>query len=307
MSLGENALACPGDDGDFYSSIRPLWAEELLWSLHNSFLPESRNTEPLAPDSRSGGVAAVVAMAGAGAFVSTIPAFAEPGSAPSPLPGNGNGVGSSLSAADLGSAVGLVALVSLSFALAAVAMTTLAWMLHAWRSPQHLEATGFADSSTMPPDWAQIHPDGRIDAMPGAAGRADERVHYGYDATRMPIRFAESCHPADVALAARLTPALDRSVGDPAVRDLDGTTLLNEESVVAAAESGRTRCRWPKCSRRLSVVERRPPPAGETDVLRCCLECAGAAHAEWGDLGWMPTSGWHNLRTSLSACATRHT
>jgi glycosyltransferase XagB len=96
------------------------------------------------------GVAAVVAMAGAGAFVSTIPAFAEPGNAPRPLPENGNGVGSSLSAADLGSAVGLIALVSLSFALAAVAMTTLAWMLHAWRSPQHLEATGFADSSSMP-------------------------------------------------------------------------------------------------------------------------------------------------------------
>ena len=96
------------------------------------------------------GVAAVVAMAGAGAFVSTIPAVAEPGNPPSPLPENGNGVGSSLSAADLGSAVGLIALVSLSFALAAVAMTTLAWMLHAWRSPQHLEATGFADSSSMP-------------------------------------------------------------------------------------------------------------------------------------------------------------
>jgi endo-1,4-beta-D-glucanase Y len=95
--------------------------------------------------------------------------------------------------------------------------------------------TALLNSADLPPDWAQIHPDGRIDAMPGAAGRADERVHYGYDATRMPIRFAESCHPADVALAARLTPALDRSVGDPAVRDLDGTTLLNEESVVAAA------------------------------------------------------------------------
>ena len=81
------------------------------------------------------GVAAVVAMAGAGAFVSAIPAFAEPGNGPSPLPENGNGVGSSLSAVDLGSTVGLIALVSLSIALAAVAMTTLAWMLHAWRSP----------------------------------------------------------------------------------------------------------------------------------------------------------------------------
>jgi len=95
------------------------------------------------------GVAAVVA-AGAGAFVSAIPAFAVPGNGPSPLPENGNSVGSSLSAADLGSTVGLIALVSLSIALAAVAMTTLAWMLHAWRSPQHLEATGFADSSGKP-------------------------------------------------------------------------------------------------------------------------------------------------------------
>jgi hypothetical protein len=67
------------------------------------------------------------------------------------------------------------------------------------------------------------------------AGRGDEGVRYGYDAGRMPIRFAESCHPADVALAARLTPALDRFVGHPAARDLGGAPLPGEESVVAAA------------------------------------------------------------------------
>jgi len=100
---------------------------------------------------RRRGVAAVIAMAAVAAFVSTILAFAAPpANAPSPLPENGNGVGASLSAADLGSTVGLTALVSLSFALAAVAMTTLAWMLHAWRSPQHLEATGFAGSLGKP-------------------------------------------------------------------------------------------------------------------------------------------------------------
>jgi glycosyltransferase XagB len=75
-------------------------------------------------------VATVVAMALAGAFVSALLA--------------------SLSATDLGSTVGLTALVSLSLALAAVAVTTLVWMLHAWRSPQHLEATGFAGSSKVP-------------------------------------------------------------------------------------------------------------------------------------------------------------
>jgi endoglucanase len=95
--------------------------------------------------------------------------------------------------------------------------------------------TALLNSADLPPDWAQVHPDGRIDAMPGAPGRADEGVRYGYDATRVPIRFAESCRPADVALAARFTPALDRSVGDPAVRNLDGVPVRNEESVVAAA------------------------------------------------------------------------
>ena len=95
--------------------------------------------------------------------------------------------------------------------------------------------TALLNSADLPPDWAQVHPEGRIDAMPGAPGRADEGVRYGYDATRVPIRFAESCRPADVTLAARLTPALDRSVGDPAVRNLDGVPVRNEESVVAAA------------------------------------------------------------------------
>jgi endoglucanase len=95
--------------------------------------------------------------------------------------------------------------------------------------------TALLNSGDLPPDWAQVHSDGRIDAMPGAAGHGDEGVRYGYDAARMPIRFAESCHPVDLALAARLIPALDRSVGDPAARDLGGTPLLSEESVVAVA------------------------------------------------------------------------
>jgi cellulose synthase/poly-beta-1,6-N-acetylglucosamine synthase-like glycosyltransferase len=119
------------------------------------FLParrqEHRTVSARLASRRRRGVAAVIAMAAVAAFVSTILAFAAPpANAPSPLPENGNGVGASLSAADLGSTVGLTALVSLSFALAAVAMTTLAWMLHAWRSPQHLEATGFAGSLGKP-------------------------------------------------------------------------------------------------------------------------------------------------------------
>lgn len=87
----------------------------------------------------------------------------------------------------------------------------------------------------LPPDWAQVHPDGRLDAMPGAAGHGNDGVRYSYDATRLPLRFAESCDREDVALAARLAPALDRFPGDPAVRDLGGAPLGEEESAVAAA------------------------------------------------------------------------
>ena len=95
--------------------------------------------------------------------------------------------------------------------------------------------TAMLDSADLPPDWAQVHASGRIEAMPGAAGHGNEGVRYGYDAARMPLRFAESCSSADVALAARLGVALDRFSGDPAVRDLGGAPLVEVESVVAAS------------------------------------------------------------------------
>lgn len=91
------------------------------------------------------------------------------------------------------------------------------------------------DQTDLPPDWAQVHDDGRVEPMPGAAGRGNEGVRYGYDATRTSLRFAESCAPEDVALAARMTTALNRFPGDAAARDLGGSPLTTDQSVVAAA------------------------------------------------------------------------
>ena len=84
----------------------------------------------------------------------------------------------------------------------------------------------------LPPDWAQVHADGSVDAMPGAQGRGSS-VRYGYDAARTPIRYAESCDPADRALAAAMLAPLDRG-GDAAELDLGGSPLGTGESVVAA-------------------------------------------------------------------------
>ncbi len=85
----------------------------------------------------------------------------------------------------------------------------------------------------LPPDWAQVRADGTVDAMPGAQGLG-QSVRYGYDAARIPIRFAESCDPADRALAGAMAAPLDRG-GDTAELDLGGSPLASGESVVAAA------------------------------------------------------------------------
>ncbi|SDU83393.1 endoglucanase [Microlunatus sagamiharensis] len=90
-------------------------------------------------------------------------------------------------------------------------------------------------ATDLPPDWAQVHADGRVDPMPGAAGRGNDGVRYGYDATRLPLRYAESCSAEDQALAARLAPALGRFGGSPAARDLGGQPLTADSSVVAVA------------------------------------------------------------------------
>lgn len=85
----------------------------------------------------------------------------------------------------------------------------------------------------LPPDWAQVRADGTVEAMPGAQGLG-QSVRYGYDAARTPIRFAESCDPADRALAAAMAAPLDRG-GDTAELDLGGSPMAPGESVVAAA------------------------------------------------------------------------
>lgn len=84
--------------------------------------------------------------------------------------------------------------------------------------------TTILDQTDLPPDWAQVHPDGRVEAMPGPVGTGDD-VRYSYDAARLAIRYAESCDVADVALAARLAPTLERESTLRSELDLGGGAL----------------------------------------------------------------------------------
>lgn len=110
--------------------------------------------------------------------------------------------------------------------------------------------TTLLSSSALPPDWAQVHADGRVDPMPGARGTGTD-VRYSYDAARLPLRYAESCDPADRGLAAMLAPALSRTAEPGAELDLGGGRLsegvhplawgARAASLAAAGDAGAAR------------------------------------------------------------------
>lgn len=91
----------------------------------------------------------------------------------------------------------------------------------------------------LPPDWAKVLPWGVVPVSPpgatsavaaegDAAAAATARPAYGYDAVRLPLRYAEACTPAQRELAARAWPALRAQAvatggAVPAVQGLDAT------------------------------------------------------------------------------------
>ncbi|ROP74269.1 glycosyl hydrolase family 8 [Curtobacterium sp. PhB115] len=87
------------------------------------------------------------------------------------------------------------------------------------------------DASDLPSDWSQVHADGTVDAMPATGG--DGRVLYGYDAMRMPLRYAESCSAADRTLAGSLTPTLRRTTQLASQLDLGGTAVTGDTNALA--------------------------------------------------------------------------
>lgn len=83
----------------------------------------------------------------------------------------------------------------------------------------------------LPPDWARVDVAGTATPQPDPSGHSPR---FGLDAARLPIRMAESCDPADRALAAELLPKLDRPDADAAASySLDGTPLVDWTHPVA--------------------------------------------------------------------------
>lgn len=83
----------------------------------------------------------------------------------------------------------------------------------------------------LPPDWVQVDVAGTATPRADPSGRPPR---FGLDAARLPIRMAESCDPADRALAAELLPTLDRPAVDVvAGYSLDGTPLVEWTHPVA--------------------------------------------------------------------------
>lgn len=97
--------------------------------------------------------------------------------------------------------------------------------------------TAILDATDLPPDWAQIQADGRIEPMPGPFGTGDP-VQYGFDAPRLVLRYAESCDPADIELAASVLPALSYQEEPAARLDLGGGALSEERSALGIAARG---------------------------------------------------------------------
>jgi endoglucanase len=110
----------------------------------------------------------------------------------------------------------------------------------------------------LPPDWARVGPSGPT--ATGAPGADLAGPRYGFDAARLPVRFAADCSAAGRALAAaagRLLPGGDHPV--MAAYDLRGRPRADYQhplGVVAAAAAAAARGDRATAVRRLDQAER---------------------------------------------------
>ena len=91
-----------------------------------------------------------------------------------------------------------------------------------WSSSRRITEELTANGTRLPPNWAIIR--GMEIRASGPPSNAGEAPKYGFDAARLPLRYAESCDPRDRAIAADVWRVLSaRGVDQLSTRhDLDG-------------------------------------------------------------------------------------
>ena len=148
----------------------------------------------------------------------------------------------------------------------------------------------------LPPDWLRVEGDTVRPAGPPSEEGAP--AVYGYDAVRVPLRFAESCAPSDRLIAARAWPALRDRDPLPAVLGLDGAARGRRRRAPGRAGGRGGRRRGGRRPRRGG---RAPRPRGgararPSELLRRRLGGAGARDAAvrcagelWLDFRAVPT------------------
>lgn len=157
------------------------------------------------------------------------------------------------------------------------------------------------DANPLPTNWATVAADGGVAIAGSASGEGEPG--YGYDATRTPIRYAESCDPADRALAARLAAALPDGDTLPAELDSGGGAVTDDQHPVAyaaraaaLAADGQTDAARADLQRMTQTASNTPTYYGDAwnalttamlgdDVLAGCALLADAAAGAEADAG----------------------
>lgn len=93
------------------------------------------------------------------------------------------------------------------------------------------------DAGNTPPDWAEVRADGAVQALerPGEPGRG----RFGFDAVRVPVRYASSCEPADRAVAARIWAPMEVGAGVDALGEHPARLVGAAAAAAAAGEHER--------------------------------------------------------------------
>jgi endoglucanase len=112
----------------------------------------------------------------------------------------------------------------------------------AWQEADEAAAALVEDlleGAALPPDWATLADDGSITPAPPPGSGADPR--YGYDAVRVPLRFAEACDDRVRRIAARMWETLRRARDEgrlAPVLGLDGSPRSEGEHPAALVGAG---------------------------------------------------------------------